>query len=354
MSEHKNQLTVEQKKLLTLRDFLKPRAAKLSEVLVKGLSPERIINVAIAACSRQPRLLECNIESIYLCIQTAAQLGLEPGGALAHAYLVPFKSTCQLIVGYKGLCELAYRSERVLSIEARVVNENDYFDLSYGLENVLKHAPTIKGAPGELIGAYAVVRLKGGGVMVDFMTRADIERIRSKSRAKDEMPWTEHFAEMAKKTVLRRLLKTAPQSISAENADVMEKVERAESGEVEIEILSAEPNQSATDALAEKLAPAPETPAITAQPPQPQIPKTVRKKAEPVVSAEPTIETVLNVPWLDSTRCVGAIKMAKDAGLTVAKVQQMVKDANEADDPYAALTKFLTQPNGDPFNPPKQ
>ena len=170
-----------------------------------------------------------------------AQLGLEPGGALGHAYLIPFdkrqkingrwetvSTEAQLIIGYRGMIDLARRSGQILSISARTVHVNDKFSYSYGLEETLEHSPCETGDRGELTHVYAVARLKDGGVQFEVMSRADVEKVRALSKAGSSGPWVDHFDEMAKKTVIRRLFKYLPVSIELQKAVVMD--ERAEAG----------------------------------------------------------------------------------------------------------------------------
>ena len=170
---------------------------------------------------------------------TCAQLGLEPG-PLGHAYLVPFKDhvreckdrrncSCrtevQFIPGYRGLVELARRSGQVQSVQARVVYHGDEFVYAYGLNPRLDHTPS-----GKLDGVthvYAVIRYKDGGVDFDVMTKAEVDAVRQRSKASTSGPWVTDYPEMAKKTVLKRLLKTAPMSVEYQQAVAQDEQTRA-------------------------------------------------------------------------------------------------------------------------------
>lgn len=115
-------------------------------------------------------------------------------------------------VSDKGLIDLAYRSGQVASIQAQTVYENDYFDYSFGLEPTLKHIPADV-ERGELKAVYAVIKLKDGGYAFDVMSVEDIRRHAkqySKAYSSGFSPWATSFEEMAKKTVLKRVLKYAP------------------------------------------------------------------------------------------------------------------------------------------------
>ena len=82
---------------------------------------------------------------------------------------------------------------------------------------------------GPVTHVYAVARLVGGGFQFDVMSRAEIEAVRSQSKAGTKGPWVTHWDEMAKKTVIRRLFKLLPVSIEAQRAvEVDEKTDRGE------------------------------------------------------------------------------------------------------------------------------
>lgn len=165
-----------------------------------------------------------------------AQLGLEPGGALGHAYLLPFENRkkgiteVQFIVGYRGMLDLARRSGQIISIEARAVYAADRFHVALGLNPDLTHEPDWEAADrGPLRFVYAVAKLKDGGTQFEVMSRAEIERVRSQSKAGQNGPWVTHFDEMAKKTVIRRLFKYLPVSIELATAVGLD--EQSEAGQ---------------------------------------------------------------------------------------------------------------------------
>jgi phage RecT family recombinase len=234
----------------------------MQDVLPTFLTPERMIKVALIATSRDPKLLDCNPQSVLRCIMTAAELGLEPGGPFGHFYLIPFKGVCTPIVGYQGLIELVHRSGRLLSISAHVVHENDPHKVKFGKRLILWHSPCLTGDPGAPLFAYAVAELKGGGVQAAVMTIEEINRIKQRSaavKAGRPTPWDTDEEEMQKKTVLRRLCKLLPKSADDKLARAFE-VEDEEDGFVAPSFLSALPS------TLEPAAPAPtRTQAVKAQ-----------------------------------------------------------------------------------------
>lgn len=212
----------------------------LAEVATKHLTPERLTKVALLAASRNPQLYDCTPPSLLSCLMTAASLGLDPsGGSLGEAYLIPFRNNkagvteCQIIVGYRGLIALARRSGEIQSIEARVVYEDDSFELEYGLTPRLRHVPKFDGDKSDekIRYVYAIARLKDSDEpQVEVMTREQVEAIRGRSRAGRSGPWVTDYAEMSRKTVVRRLVKYLP--LSAESVQAIETVDRAEFGDV--------------------------------------------------------------------------------------------------------------------------
>lgn len=216
-------------KLSEFQVALTSQQTAIAARLPSHLSAERIMKIAVTAAWKNPKILDCTKESVMLSIMTAAELGLEPGGPLGSAYLVPYGSTCQLIPGYRGMIDLARRSGQIKSIEAHAVYEHDEFIVEFGIEPKLIHRPTLKAERGEVTAFYAVAQLVGGGVQYDYMTKADVEAIRKRSRAASSGPWVTDYNEMGKKTVIRRLFKTLP--VSVELCRALELQAGAESGD---------------------------------------------------------------------------------------------------------------------------
>lgn len=208
---------------------------QMALALPKHMTADRLARIALTEVRKVPALGRCDQASFLGAIMQCAQLGLEPGGALGHAYLLPFENRkkgiteVQFIVGYRGMIDLARRSGQILSLEARAVYETDYFKVSLGLNPDLQHEPNWDAADrGQLRFVYAVAKLKDGGTQFEVMSRAEVERVRSQSKAGQSGPWVSHFEEMAKKTVIRRLFKYLPVSIELATAVGLD--EQAEAG----------------------------------------------------------------------------------------------------------------------------
>ena len=220
---------------LTIKDLLRKNKNTIAQSLDNTpLSPERLLTVCMTELRKTPKLRECTQASLLGSVIQAAQLGLEPGSALGHCYLIPFWNSkagaleCQFMIGYRGMLDLARRSGAITNIEARVVFAADHFDLLYGTETRIIHKPKLSGDRGGVIGVYAVAQLQGGGSQLEYMSLEDVFAIRDASKASNSGPWKTHFEEMAKKTVVRRLFKYLPVSIEALTAVGLD--ERADAG----------------------------------------------------------------------------------------------------------------------------
>jgi len=245
--------------LMVLLEKARP---SMAAVLPKGVALDRLIKLALVAASRSPRLAECEPQSILRAVMLSAQLGLEPSGPLGGVHMVPFRNgrtgkyEVTPIIDYRGLIDLARRSGQIVSIEAHVVHEKDRFRCAFGLAPVLEHEPFWDGEPGKMIAAYAVAHLRDGGVQAEVMTKAQIELNRSRSKTANDGPWITDYEEMARKTVVRRLVKYLPMSVEIKTALAAE--DGTDEGILDGELLpmespDVEQPKNAGDDLADKL-----------------------------------------------------------------------------------------------------
>ena len=218
---------------------------QLALAVPKHLNADRMARIAATEVRKNKALLNTEPTSFLGSVMQAAQLGLEPGSALGQAYLVPYGNQCQLIIGYKGMIDLARRSGQVLSLNAYAVREGDDFSFQLGLKPDIHHVPSLEAdrIKKPITYVYAVATLKGGGYQFEVMSRAEVEAVRAKAKSKNI--WNTYFEEMAKKTVIRRLFKYLPVSIEAleiTNADAKREAgEKVEPDDViNIEAVSVE------------------------------------------------------------------------------------------------------------------
>ncbi|WP_423197890.1 Recombinase RecT [Cupriavidus sp. H19C3] len=219
--------------------------AQIKAALPRHMTPERLARIVTTEIRKVPKLAECTPVSFFGAVIQCAQLGLEPGNALGHAYILPYEkrgkvdgqwktiaTEAQLIIGYRGMIDLARRSGQIVSIDARAVYEGDKFECTLGLESHIEHVPDWNNAnrsnPDKLMFVYSVAKLKDGGVQFDVMSRAEVDAIRARSKAADKGPWQTDYTAMALKTVVRRLFKFLPVSIEMQTAVGLD--ERADAG----------------------------------------------------------------------------------------------------------------------------
>lgn len=199
-------------------------ARAIQASLPKTMTWDRFKGVVSLAVAKQPKLAE-DLGSLLIACRQCAVDGLSPDGR--EAALVPYKGKVQYQPMVWGLVKLARQTGELSTISARVVYERDHFEYELGDEERIVHRPYLEGDdPGAPIAAYAIATMKDGGKEREVMSRAQIGGImrRSKSAALDrdgnatEGPWASDPDEMAKKTVLRNLLKRLPRSSELETA----------------------------------------------------------------------------------------------------------------------------------------
>lgn len=202
-----------------MRQLLTKMSEEIKRALPSMVTSERFQRVALTAFSNNVKLQQCDPVSFISAMMESAQLGLEPNTPLGQAYLIPYGNKVQFQIGYKGLLELAQRSGKVKTLYAHEVRENDEFDIEYGLEQKLVHKPFLKGDRGQVVGYYAVYHLNNGGYSFSFMTKNEIlDHAQKFSKTFKNGPWQSDFDAMAKKTVVKQLLKYAPLSIELQRA----------------------------------------------------------------------------------------------------------------------------------------
>ncbi|MBS0188914.1 MAG: recombinase RecT [Planctomycetes bacterium] len=221
-------MSTESKSLATrpanpMTEIIEPRTSELVQVFMgDAAKAERFKTEAATLVLKDPSLASCQRQSIWLALKCVAELDLSLTPSLGQAYILPFNSKvrhpdtkaemyvlkAQLILGYKGMKEIAYRSGVVRKLESVLVYENDQFSYQRGTDPKIVHIPAEFGKRGKVSGAYATATLANGEVVFEVMSREEIEAIKKKSKSQDV--WNAHPEEMARKTPIRRLFKYLP------------------------------------------------------------------------------------------------------------------------------------------------
>ena len=171
----------------------------------------RLVRVAVSAVKADPKLAQCSQSSFFGALRQCMSMGLEINTVLGHAYLVPFAGKATLIVGYKGLLKLAYRSGMVASVNAHLAREGDNFRVHLGTAERIDHERLV-GCEEDVTHAYAVIRLTSGGIVFRVLDMKEI--LAARPAHWKSTPWNDGnprvVEEMYLKTALRRALKLVP------------------------------------------------------------------------------------------------------------------------------------------------
>lgn len=167
----------------------------------------RYIAVFKGGVTRNPDILQCTPQSIYDSVSRCAQDGLQLDGR--EAALVKMGNVAQYMPMIAGLRKIA--AKYGINIDSQVVRKSDVFKVWRDEKGVhFNHEPDYTASDEPAVAVYASAKLPTGEVMLEVMSRAQVEVIRQSSRAKNSGPWVNHWDEMARKTVGRRLWKQLP------------------------------------------------------------------------------------------------------------------------------------------------
>lgn len=179
---------------------------QLTKILGTEQDAHRFLAELRSYLYRNPALYECEPATVAAGALWGAQLGLSLG-PLGLFYLVPFKRNAVPIVGYRGYCELAYRSGHVKEIRAALVYTGEPFAEYGGSSPRLVHEIREHDDETPIVAAYAYAALKTGGKVWTVIREREWERARKASQlGKDGKGlWSEHRPEAIRKTAIRRL-----------------------------------------------------------------------------------------------------------------------------------------------------
>lgn len=242
---------------------------------------EHMVRAMVQAANRSPKdrdgvplVYRCDLKDAIGKFLALAWLGLPPGSDLGFAHLIPFERTkwvparggqpgrrehvgydLQVIIGYSGYCELAYRSGFVKEVATGAVYSGDFFEFERGTNQFIRHRPSLEidntgNTPYACWARFGFER----GEASDVMPWPAIARIRDNSqsyrRAKairdsaeieakekgrrfvlplawSEAPWVKFEAEMGRKTVLRSTQKLVPRCPEMRMANAFEGAQEA-------------------------------------------------------------------------------------------------------------------------------
>lgn len=212
-----------------LKSMLAKSWPRIRAVIGNNMSGERLYQLCVSTINKEPKLAECSPESVLSCFMKCSALGLEPSAVdgLGRAYILPYgnrkngRTEATFIIGYKGIIDLARRSGAIKSIHAQAVYEGDEFEAwedESGQHFEFRQNRDAEHSQRKLTDVFVNAQLMTGGFVFEHMTRAEIDKIRGRSKASDNGPWVSDYEAMAKKTVIRRVFPYLPVSVNAAQA----------------------------------------------------------------------------------------------------------------------------------------
>jgi recombination protein RecT len=204
-----NELTTAKPQLVVLRERFEARKTELRNMLPSDISPDVFIRAFTTGATLNPSIQACTWQSIWDACIKAARAGLLPDGV--EGAIVPFKTQAQWIPMVQGVLRSARRSGQLSWIDANVVRSGETFEYS-----ITQDGPHFLHVPGEnfnaiILRAYAVAKTKDGAFYSAVMSKAEIDKHRSYSRAgREDSPWNQWYEAMAIKTAIKGLGKYLP------------------------------------------------------------------------------------------------------------------------------------------------
>lgn len=183
---------------------------RFAEVL--GKNAPNFIQSLLTVYNGSEELKACSARSILAAAGLAATLNLSISPAIGHAYIIPYKGKAQFQLSWHGLVQLAHRSGKYLALNADVVYEGEIL----GVDRITGELIRGEKISDEIVGYSAYMKLTNGFEKALFMAKDEVEAHAmeysqtykaDKARGSKSSTWSKNFDAMAKKTVLKLLLK---------------------------------------------------------------------------------------------------------------------------------------------------
>ncbi|MBM3496524.1 MAG: hypothetical protein FJX72_19730 [Armatimonadetes bacterium] len=203
------------------------RHPKMSPML--DVDAVRFALMARKVLSDMPQLAQATTASLRRAFVACALAGLYPDGK--QAAILPFKNRkagtveATFIPGYLGLIQLGYEHPDVTNIRAGCMYLGERFELREGSSPAFDYWPdmTVLRSSETVMAAWARATVRGEPTW-KVISRAEVDAIRARSRAKDDGPWVTDYPQMAAKTAFKQMSKWLPrtrklaQAIDADDA----------------------------------------------------------------------------------------------------------------------------------------
>lgn len=161
-----------------------------------------------------------NLPSLRLAMYNVAAVGLSLNPQQGLAYLVPRRlkrnedPKVMLDISYRGLITIGVETGAIRWAKAELVYEQDKFIYKGPAEKPEHFCDPFSTERGLVRGGYCIAELPSGGVLVEAMSKADMDKIRDVSEAfkKGFGPWVDWADQMQLKSIVKRASKWWPKS----------------------------------------------------------------------------------------------------------------------------------------------
>lgn len=165
------------------------------------------VKYAALVITQTKGLQDCTKASVVQALSDMALQGLDV--QRKQGYFIKYGNELKFFRSYFGDVAAAMQTKLIKDIKAVVIYDGDEFETNIvnDEEVVTLHKTSFKNRDNEIIGAYAVAILPEGAKRYCIMTKKEIDKNWAKSTNKDNQVQKDFPQEMAKRTVIRRLVK---------------------------------------------------------------------------------------------------------------------------------------------------
>lgn len=195
-------------------------AAGIQSVLPDSVKMNTFIRCAAVAMASNSALASADRDSLIMSLTQCAKDGLVADNK--EAAIVTFNTNvapqgnpkqwvtkAQYMPMIDGVMKRARMSGQISVLSSKAVFNEDQFD--YWMDENGEHInyrPTFQG--GDMRLAFAFAKLNTGELIVEVMSKADIDKVRAASKTGTYGPWKDWYERMACKAVMHRLAKRLP------------------------------------------------------------------------------------------------------------------------------------------------
>ena len=221
------------------------------------MSTDRFVKLLFNAIRSNPKLARCDKTSMIGAMMMAAAFNVEPNTPSQQCFIIPRNKSVKIDgrwekhleasfqFGYRGLIEIAYRSPRLVVMQAEEIHQNDRFVRKLGSQTLLEFEQARRDR-GALDGVFCYMKfMSKSGVEAEDSTYLDIqeiEKIRNQSetwktiltniaessgdeykenkakKAMEDAAWQKWEGQMGIKSAIKRQMKKMPLSPEMKSA----------------------------------------------------------------------------------------------------------------------------------------